>query len=112
LECGSIFNSLSEAIKEGKIAEAEINISLRRLLKGRFLLGQFDNDGSVPFSWIGYNVVENKEHVQCALEIAQKSIVLLKNNKILPLKKTLKKISVIGPNADDVQVLLGYFYFL
>jgi beta-glucosidase len=85
---------------------------LKRLLKSRFLLGQFDKDSSVPFSSIAYDVVESREHVQCSLEIAQKSIVLLKNNKILPLKKTMKKISIIGPNANNSEMLLGYFYFI
>jgi beta-glucosidase len=84
------------------------------LLKSRFLLGQFDNDESVAFSSIPLDVVENKEHVEYALEIARKSIVLLKNNKILPLKKTIKKVAVIGPNADDGQMLWGYItlYFI
>jgi beta-glucosidase len=73
-------------------------------------LGQFDEDSSVPFSSIPIDIVENKEHVSYALSMAQKSIVLLKNNKILPLKKTMKKITVIGPNADNAESLLGYIY--
>jgi beta-glucosidase len=98
-------------MKEGKITETQIDISLRRILRGRFVLGQLDKDESVPFSSIPLDVVENKEHVSCALTMAQKSIVLLKNNKILPLKKTLKKISVIGPNANNTEILLGFFNF-
>jgi beta-glucosidase len=108
LECGSLYAPvLPEAVKEGKVTEAQINVSLRRSLKGRFLLGQFDNPDSIPWSSLPYDIVEGKEHVQYALEMARKSMVLLKNNKILPLKKTLKKIAVIGPNANEGQMLLG-----
>ena len=82
------------------------NVSLRRLLKGRFELGMFDPDERVPYAQIPYNVVESPEHVAQALEMAHKSMVLLKNkNNTLPLSKTIRKIAVVGPNAADSTML-------
>ncbi|MDR0430271.1 MAG: glycoside hydrolase family 3 C-terminal domain-containing protein [Tannerellaceae bacterium] len=102
LECGRSYHSLLKAVQEGLITEAELDVSLRRLLKGRFELGMFDPDERVPYAQIPYSVVESREHVAQSLEMARKSMVLLKNkNNILPLNKGLKKIAVVGPNAND-----------
>ncbi|MEG1749538.1 MAG: xylan 1,4-beta-xylosidase [Tannerellaceae bacterium] len=102
LECGDAYQSLVEAMKSGKITEEEINVSLRRVLKGRFELGMFDSEERVPYSKIPHSVVESPKHVAQALEMARKSIVLLKNkNNTLPLSKSLKKIAIVGPNAND-----------
>lgn len=106
LECGSSYRSLMQALKDGKIKEEELNVSLSRLLKGRFELGMFDPDERVPYSQIPYSVVESPKHIAKALEMAHKSMVLLKNkNQILPLDKTIKKIAVVGPNAADSTML-------
>ena len=106
LECGNSYNALIEALKAGKIQEEQLDKSLRRLLKGRFELGMFDPDEQVPFSKIPYSVVESPEHVDQALNMARKSIVLLKNqNNLLPLSKEIKKIAVVGPNAADSTML-------
>lgn len=106
LECGNSYNALIEALKAGKIQEEQLDKSLRRLLKGRFELGMFDPDERVPFSKIPYSVVESPEHVDQALNMARKSIVLLKNqNNLLPLSKEIKKIAVVGPNAADSTML-------
>lgn len=106
LECGSSYRSLIKALGDGKITEKDLDTSLRRLLKGRFELGMFDPDDRVPYSKIPYSVVECPEHVAKALEMAHKSMVLLKNkNNILPLKKNIKKIAVVGPNAADSVML-------
>lgn len=106
LECGDSYKALTEALKAGKIQEEQLDQSLRRLLKGRFELGMFDPDERVPFSKIPYSVVESPEHVEQALNMARKSIVLLKNqNNLLPLSKGIKKIAVVGPNAADSTML-------
>lgn len=107
LECGgNSYLSLVKAVEDGKILEEDINVSLRRVLKGRFELGMFDPEERVPFTRIPYSVVESPEHVAKALEMARKSMVLLKNEKqTLPLSKKLKKIAVVGPNAADSAML-------
>ncbi len=106
LECGASYRSLMKALQEGLITETDLDVSLRRLFKGRFELGMFDPDDMVPYASIPYSVVESPEHVAKALEMARKSMVLLKNkNNILPLSKDLKKIAVVGPNAADSTML-------
>jgi beta-glucosidase len=110
LNCGAEYKSLLEAIKRGLITEEEIDVSVKRLFRARFKLGMFDPQDMVPYAKIPYRVVDSKKHKRLALEAARKSIVLLKNdNNILPLRKDLGTIAVIGPNADDVEVLLGNY---
>jgi beta-glucosidase len=102
VECGSSYASLLDAVKNGMITEEELNVSLRRLFTGRMRLGMFDPAEKVPFSNIPYSVVENEEHMAKALEMARKSMVLLKNEgNTLPISKDIRKIAVIGPNAND-----------
>ena len=106
VECGGSYKALVDAVKNGSIREEELNISLRRLFKGRFELGMFDPDERVPYSSIPYSVVESPEHIAHALDMARKSMVLLKNDKnLLPLNKNIKKIAVVGPNAKDSTML-------
>ncbi|MDD6079144.1 MAG: glycoside hydrolase family 3 C-terminal domain-containing protein [bacterium] len=106
LECGSSYRILTKALEHGTISEKDLDVSLRRLLRGRFELGMFDPDERVPYAQIPYSVVESPEHVAQAREMARKSIVLLKNqNNRLPLDKNLKKIAVVGPNAADSTML-------
>ncbi len=110
LECGRNYESLVKAIKSVIIAEEEINVSLRRLLTERFKLGMFDPDDQVKWSKIPYSVVDCDKHKEKALEMARKSIVLLKNkNNVLPLSKSIKKIAVVGPNANDSTMLWGNY---
>ena len=112
VECGSIYKSLPEAVKEGKITEEQINTSLRRLLQARFELGDFDPDTLVEWTKIPMSVVVSEAHKQLALEAARKSIVLLKNDSILPLenRKSAKgRIVVMGPNANDSTMLWGNY---
>ncbi len=100
LECGESYGSLVEAVQQGLIDEATIDTSLRRLMKARIELGEFDED--VPWHQIPLSVVDSKEHRDLALRIAQESIVLLQNkNNLLPLKKEGMKIALMGPNAND-----------
>ena len=102
LECGKVYLNLKEAVERNLIAEEEIDVSVKRLFTARFKLGMFDPPDQVPYANIPYSVVDSKEHKALAVEAAQKSIVLLKNdNNTLPLKKDLKSLAVIGPNADQ-----------
>ena len=104
------FKTLPEAVKKDIIKEEDIDKSLKRVLIGRFDLGEMDDDAIVPWAQIPASVLNNKEHQQLALEMARKSMTLLQNNNnILPLKKSTKKIAVIGPNADDKPMLWGNY---
>ncbi len=110
LNCGKIYSSLVAAVQQGLIAEATIDQAVKRLFKARMKLGMFDPPSQVPYTQIPYSVVDSPEHRQLALEAARESIVLLKNqNQTLPLKKDLKSIAVIGPNADQWLMLLGNY---
>jgi beta-glucosidase len=110
LECGKVYLNLKEAVEKNLITEKEIDVSVKRLFKARFKLGMFDPPELVKYANIPYSVVDNKEHRELALEAARKSIVLLKNEKnVLPLKKDIKTLAVIGPNADQWLMLLGNY---
>ncbi|GGF70959.1 glycosyl hydrolase [Wenyingzhuangia marina] len=110
LNCGVTYESLSEAVKLGMITEKEIDEQLATLLKTRFKLGLFDPVGSNPYDNIPFEVVNSEKHRELSKEAAQKSIVLLKNNGILPLKNDLSKYFVTGPNAASIEILLGNYY--
>jgi beta-glucosidase len=110
LECGDTYRALVNAVKQGQISEGEIDAAVRRLFEARFRLGMFDPPELVKYARIPFSENDSPAHRQLALEAARESVVLLKNEKnTLPLKKDLKSIAVIGPNADDVQVLLGNY---
>jgi beta-glucosidase len=111
LTCGGEYKSLVEAVKQGLITEAEIDTSLKRLMTARFRLGMFDPPELVPYARIPFSQNDTPEHHQLALQAARESIVLLKNaNHVLPLKKNLQSLAVIGPNADSPDVLWGNYY--
>lgn len=111
LNCGSTYNHLKEAVEKGEIKESEIDIALKRLFIARFKLGMFDPDEAVPYSDIPYSAVCSEYNAMVARQAAQKSIVLLKNdNKTLPLAKDkLKRIAVVGPNANNWEALIGNY---
>jgi beta-glucosidase len=110
LSCGDEYASLEEAVGKGLIRKEEIDTSVRRLFTARYRLGMFDPPDMVPFARIPYSANDGKRHRELALKAARESIVLLKNEgNLLPLSKNLKKIAVIGPNADAVDVLLGNY---
>ncbi len=110
LECATTFTHLKEAVTKGLITEQQIDTAVRRLFTARFRLGMFDPADSVKYAQIPYSVVDSKKHKDLALEAAHKTIVLLKNtHNALPLRKDLKTIAVIGPNADDPTMLLGNY---
>ncbi|MCI0490989.1 MAG: glycoside hydrolase family 3 C-terminal domain-containing protein [Blastocatellia bacterium] len=110
LSCGGEYASLIQAVKDGLISEAEIDVSLKRLMTARFRLGMFDPPEMIPYARIPISVNNAPAHREMALRAARESIVLLKNdNDTLPLRKDLKTIAVIGPNADAPEVLLGNY---
>jgi beta-glucosidase len=112
VECGYgyAFKKLPEAVTKGLISEKEIDKHVMRVLTGRFDLGEMDDDALVPWSRIPVSVVNSDEHKKLALDMARESMTLLQNkNNILPLSKSVGKIAVIGPNADDERVLWGNY---
>ncbi len=104
------FKELPAAVAKDLIKEEDIDKSLLRVLVGRFDLGEMDDDAIVPWAQIPASVLNSKEHQQLALEMAQKSMTLLQNkNNILPLNKSINKIAVLGPNADNEPMLWGNY---
>ncbi len=111
LDCGTEYRTLAEAVKKGLITEKEIDISVKRLMKARFLLGMFDPPERVSYAQIPYSMNDTKEHRTLARKVARRSMVLLKNkNHLLPLSDKIKKIAVIGPYADNLDVLVGNYH--
>lgn len=111
LNCGDLYDEyLPEAVKKGLVTEAEIDASLKILLKTRFRLGLFDPEDRSPFKNIDESVINSPEHRALALKAAQKSVVLLKNDGALPLDRNIRSIYAVGPNAGNVDVLLGNYY--
>jgi beta-glucosidase len=109
LNCGETYGSLLIAHHKGLIDEATLDRAVWRLFRTRMRLGQFDPVEQVPFSTIPYEVVNSPEHRALTLQAARESIVLLKNDGLLPLSKEIGSIAVIGPNADDLMTLLGNY---
>jgi beta-glucosidase len=110
LECGVDYKNLVEAFSRGLLTEADINTAVKRIFTARFKLGMFDPDEMVPYAQIPFFVNCSDYNNTLSRQAAQKSIVLLKNeNIILPLKREIKTIAVIGPNADNFESLIGNY---
>lgn len=111
LECGqTVYKTLIDAVKQGLIKESQIDISLKRLFTTRFRLGMFDPPSMVPYAQTPASALEAPAHQAHALKMAQQSIVLLRNeNNTLPLSKKIKRIAVVGPNADNSISVLGNY---
>ena len=110
LNCGATYPALVRAVRQGILDEKEIDRAVERLFTARFRLGMFDPPERVPYAQIPYEVNDSPEHRQMALRVARESIVLLKNaNGILPLDRGTSPVAIIGPNAHDVEVLLGNY---
>jgi beta-glucosidase len=109
LNCGEAFRGLVDAVHRGLIPEAEVDTALGRLIRAKIRLGMFDPPSRVPYANIPYSENGSPEHSALALEATRKTIVLLKNDGTLPLRRGLKTIAVIGPNADDEETLLGNY---
>ncbi|WP_243040425.1 glycoside hydrolase family 3 protein [Dyella sedimenti] len=110
LNCGRTYAALVAAVHQGLVSEAEIDTSLKRLMLARFRLGMFDPPEKVRWAQIPYAVNQSPAHDALARRAAQESIVLLKNDGILPLSHALRRVAVIGPTADDVTALLGNYH--
>src|SRR5216110_1400076 len=110
LECGRVYANLVDAAKQGLITEQQIDTAVTRLFLARFRLGMFDSPDSVRWARIPYAVLDQPAHRALARQVARESIVLLKNEGgLLPLRKSLRTIAVIGPNADQARMLLGNY---
>ncbi|MDE5996623.1 MAG: glycoside hydrolase family 3 C-terminal domain-containing protein [Muribaculaceae bacterium] len=109
LECGKVFMVLTEALNKGLIEESTLDAHLRKTLKGRFELGMFDPAEMIPWANLGPETISSEAFDELATQAARESIVLLKNNGILPLSKGIKNIAVVGPNADDTELLNGNY---
>ncbi|MCQ2187857.1 MAG: glycoside hydrolase family 3 C-terminal domain-containing protein [Bacteroidales bacterium] len=109
LECGKAFMSLTKALEDGLIDETELDKHLRYTLKGRFELGMFDPAEMSPWKDLGEDVISSEANDKLATQAARESMVLLKNNGVLPLSKDVKKLLVVGPNADNVDLLNGNY---
>ena len=110
LNCGWVYYALTNAVNNGLVEENELDEVLAVLLKTRFKLGLFDPPELNPYNSIPQEVINCDEHRKLAREAASKSIVLLKNNGILPLKKDLPRYYITGPNAANIEVLIGNYY--
>ena len=109
LECGKVFMVLTEALEKGLVTESVLDDHLRRTLLGRFELGMFDPAEMLPWANLGEDVISSEKFNDLAVQAARESMVMLKNEGILPLSKSLKTIAVVGPNADDVELLNGNY---
>ena len=110
LECGHVYANLVDAAKQGLITEQEIDTAVKRLFLARFKLGMFDPPDRVRWARISAGVLDQPSHRELARQLARESIVLLKNaGGVLPLRKDLGTLGVIGPNADQWRMLLGNY---
>ena len=110
VECGGVYKNLPGAVKRGDVKESDIDVCVKRLLKGRFELGDFDPDSIVPWTSIPMSVVSSVKHRELARKMAREQMVLLKNNGILPLAPDAANIMVMGPNAADSTMMWGIYY--
>ncbi len=110
LTCGGEYESLEHALELGLLSIADIDRSVTRLFTARMQLGMFDPPERVPYTSIPFSENDSPAHDSLARRAAQQSIVLLQNrNHVLPLSRSLKRIAVIGPYADNIDVLLGNY---
>ena len=111
LNCGHIYVNLLEAVKQGLVSEDTLTRAVERLYVSKMRLGIFDEPEHVPYNTIDYSVVDSKEQKAFNLEVAKKTLCLLKNeNAVLPLDKSkLKTVGVIGPNANNRKALIGNY---
>jgi beta-glucosidase len=117
-ECADFFTKATDnsdyvkfidAVKQGLLSEKDIDVALKRLFTARFRLGMFDPPEMVPYAQTPESEIDSEPHRALALKAARESIVLLKNNGVLPLKSDVKKIVVVGPLAESTRVLHGNY---
>ena len=107
LECGEVYAYIPEAVSRGLLEESDVDKCLMRLMTARFRLGEIDG---TPTEWdrLPDSLVECEAHRALSLKMAQECMVLLKNDGVLPLQEG-EKIALIGPNADDAEILWGNY---
>lgn len=110
LECGSMFHALPEAVKQGLVTEAEVDAALLPLVMTKLKLGIIGFDPECPYNDIPSSEICSPEHADLAKKAALESMVLLKNDGVLPIKKDTKSIYVLGPSATDVFSMMGNYY--
>ena len=111
VNCGNLYPNLLIAHKEGLVSEETIDQSVIRLMVSRMKLGMFDEAKNVPYTDIPYELNSCEKHSDFSVEVAKKTMILLKNDGLLPLDKSkLKSIAVIGPNADSRNALEGNYF--
>ncbi len=98
-----------EAVKQGLLKESDIDVAVTRLMTARMKLGMFDPPEMVPYTKISESELDSTAHRALARKLANESMVLLKNDGVLPLKSGVKRIALIGPLADQTRVLLGNY---
>ena len=109
VNCGSMYGHLLEALQQGLITEDQLTTAAERLFTTRYLLGMFDE--KCEYNKIPYEDTDSPAHNALALEAARRSLVLLKNDGLLPLnREALHKVAVIGPNADSRASLNGNYH--
>jgi beta-glucosidase len=109
--CGGDYNALVRSVQQGLVSEKEIDQALYYTLWTRFKLGMFDPAEKVPYTKYTIKDNDTPEHGRTALEVARQSLVLLKNEGILPLDRSkYKRIAVIGPNGDCKSMLEGNYH--
>ncbi|HSX64467.1 MAG TPA: glycoside hydrolase family 3 N-terminal domain-containing protein, partial [Pseudoxanthomonas sp.] len=111
LNCGNTYAEwLPVAVRKGLLSEAEIDDAVTRLFVTRMRLGMFDPPEKVRWAQIPSSAIQSPEHDALAREVARQSMVLLKNDGVLPLSREVRRVAVIGPTADDTMSLLGNYY--
>jgi len=98
-----------DAVKQGLLTEADLDVAVKRLFTARMRLGMFDPPEKVPYALTPDSEIDSAPHRELALKTARESMVLLKNDGVLPLSPSMKKILVVGPLAESVQVLHGNY---
>ncbi len=110
LECnGSDYSHYVAAVKSGLLKESDLDLAVKRLMRARMLLGMFDPDSLVNYAQTPFSENDSEPHRELALKTARETMVLLKNDGILPLNPKIRKIAVVGPLADSPRVLLGNY---
>lgn len=117
-ECADFFTKVTdnhdyapylEAVKQGLLKESDVDTAVTRLMTARIKLGMFDPPEMVPYTKISEGELNSAAHRALARKLANESMVLLKNDGVLPLKPEVKRIALIGPLADQTRVLLGNY---
>jgi len=110
LNCGDTYPYLTKAVKQGLVNEDKVDQRLKTLLATRFKLGMFDPPEDVPYSDLSMDVVNSEEHRSLSRKVATESIVMLKNDGVLPLKNNLPQYYLTGPNASSIEAIIGNYH--